>query len=236
MRSIQIQSMGTIGGDLCHLPNCWYFRNGYGLLGMENGESLPERGDNRYHAILGNRGPAKFVSASRFAPPFIAWSATRPRRRPGGRRGRMASARIVLHHAENRSARRHGAEARPAHFAHLAPRHVRLSQRYVRGARIEGLDWPLAAAAACINLQEGQVTDARIVLGHVAPIPWVAHEAAAAIVGKSLTEETAAMAGEIAVAAATPLSNNGYKVQLGKTSVKRALLRAAGMLEGGSVG
>ena len=63
VRSIQIQSMGTLGGDLCHLPNCWYFRNGYGLLGIENGESLPELGDNRYHAVLGNRGQTNYAAA-----------------------------------------------------------------------------------------------------------------------------------------------------------------------------
>ncbi|VAX39039.1 hypothetical protein MNBD_PLANCTO02-1735, partial [hydrothermal vent metagenome] len=74
-RSIQIQSMGTLGGDLCHLPNCWYYRNGYGLFGTENGESLVTEGENRYHAILGNESAAKYVSASRFAPPLIAWGA-----------------------------------------------------------------------------------------------------------------------------------------------------------------
>ena len=75
VRAIQIQQMGTLGGDLCHLPNCWFYRNGYGLLALENGESLVAAGDNRYHAILGNQGPAKFVSAARFAPALIAWGA-----------------------------------------------------------------------------------------------------------------------------------------------------------------
>jgi xanthine dehydrogenase YagS FAD-binding subunit len=46
VKSIQIQSMGTLGGDLCHLPNCWYFRNGYGLLGMQYGESIVAAGSD----------------------------------------------------------------------------------------------------------------------------------------------------------------------------------------------
>ena len=75
IRAIQMQQSGTIGGDLCHLPNCWYYRNGHGLLAMQDGESLVAAGDNRYHAILGNTGPAKFVSASRFAPATVAWGA-----------------------------------------------------------------------------------------------------------------------------------------------------------------
>src|SRR3569832_1023774 len=75
IRAIQITANGTLAGDLCQMPHCWYFRNGYGLLAMKDGESLVATGDNRYHAILGNSGPAKFVSASRFAPPVIAWDA-----------------------------------------------------------------------------------------------------------------------------------------------------------------
>src|SRR5262249_52234452 len=72
VHAIQIQAQGTLGGDLCLLPNCWYYRNGYGLLGIKDGISLPAEGRNQFHAIFGNRGPAKFVSASRFAPALIA--------------------------------------------------------------------------------------------------------------------------------------------------------------------
>ena len=55
--SPQIRNMATLGGNLCQRPRCWYFRNGYGLLALDaNGESLVLKGDNRYHAILGNGG------------------------------------------------------------------------------------------------------------------------------------------------------------------------------------
>jgi xanthine dehydrogenase YagS FAD-binding subunit len=97
---------------------------------------------------------------------------------------------------------------------------------------MNGLDWPLAAAAACVDLEGGLVRDAHIVMGHVAPVPWVARDAAEALVGLPLNEGTAARAGDMAVAAAIPLSNNDYKVQLARTSVKRALLRAVGRMEG----
>jgi xanthine dehydrogenase YagS FAD-binding subunit len=61
----------------------------------------------------------------------------------------------------------------------------------------------------------------------VAPIPWSADDAAKSLVGKRITEETAGAAGDAAVRGAKPLSQNGYKVQLAKVSVKRALLAAA---------
>jgi xanthine dehydrogenase YagS FAD-binding subunit len=73
--SAQIIGMGTIAGDLCQRPRCWYYRQGFGLLGQQDGKSLIPEGDNRYHAIFGNEGPAYFVSPSIVAPPLIALGA-----------------------------------------------------------------------------------------------------------------------------------------------------------------
>src|SRR5256884_9231131 len=89
------------------------------------------------------------------------------------------------------------------------------------------LDWPLAAAAVAVKLEGGKVREGRIVLGHVAPIPWQAREAEKELEGKSITESAAASVGEAALRGAKPLSQNGYKVQLAKVAVKRALLAAA---------
>src|SRR6185295_12306453 len=64
--SMQLQCQGTIGGEVLQRPQCWYFRGGKAV----------EEGDSRYHAIFGNDGAAKFVSASRIAPALIALNAT----------------------------------------------------------------------------------------------------------------------------------------------------------------
>ena len=77
------------------------------------------------------------------------------------------------------------------------------------------------------------IRDARVVLGHVAPTPWVSREAIRALVGHSANEATAERAADAAVAVATPLSKNESKVQLARTAVKRAILRATGLDEGG---
>ena len=231
-RSTQIQSMGTLGGDLCHLPNCWYYRNGFGLLGLQGGESLVAAGDNRYHAVLGNQGPAKFVSATRFAPALIAWG---------------ADVRVIGPDPE-------AAEWLPLEYFYVTPKtesqgvtilkpgqlisHVRLpaAERRVSATyevlQMEGLDWPLVAASATLDLDGSVVREAKIVMGHVAPLPWVAHEAAASLVGLPLDESTAERAGDLAVAGATPLSGNAYKVQQAQAAVERALLAAVDKLEG----
>jgi xanthine dehydrogenase YagS FAD-binding subunit len=63
----------------------------------------------------------------------------------------------------------------------------------------------------------------------VAPVPWRSEDAERALVGKPLNESTAADAAAAAVKGAQPLSRNGYKVQIAKTAVKRAILHAAGI-------
>src|SRR5207247_8189829 len=73
--SPQLLAAGTIGGDLCQRPRCWYFRNGFGLLAKDGDTSLARTGDNRYHAIFGNDGSALFVSASSLGPALIALDA-----------------------------------------------------------------------------------------------------------------------------------------------------------------
>jgi xanthine dehydrogenase YagS FAD-binding subunit len=91
----------------------------------------------------------------------------------------------------------------------------------------EGPDMPLAAAAASLDIDRGTVRAAKVVLGQVAPVPWVSHEAAGVLIGRSVTHELAEEAGWTAVSAATPLSGNEYKVQLAAVAVKRAILAAA---------
>ena len=86
----------------------------------------------------------------------------------------------------------------------------------------------MASAAVALNLTGGIVTDAQIVLGQVAPTPWIAAEARGVLLRHRVDLDTAEAAGRAAVAQATPLSDNHYKVQLAKVAVKRAILLAAG--------
>jgi xanthine dehydrogenase YagS FAD-binding subunit len=232
--AIQIQSSGTLGGDLCHLPNCWYYRNGYGLLAMQAGESLVETGDNRYHAILGNAGPAKFVNASRFAPALIAWGAKV--RIIGPAPDQVEIVPLEYFYISPKSANQGNTILKPGQLiSHIwlpAVELTHVSATY-EVLQLEGLDWPLATASVTLDVEGGIVRAARVVLGHVAPTPWVSLEAAALLKNQMVTEDLANAVGAAAVSKATPLSNNEYKVQIARTAVKRAVLKAVGQLEGG---
>jgi len=225
--SPQIRNMATIGGNVCQRPRCWYFRNGMGLLPKNpDGKSMVIEGDNRYHAILGNEGPAHFVSPSTIAPMLIAYGARVRIAGPDGER-ELALEKFFRIPASD-TEREHNLKSNE-----LVTEVVLPSAENVRAANYEvrqkaSFDWPLATAAAVLQMNGSTVQRARIVMGAVAPVPWVSEEAAQAIAGKTIDERTATAAGEAAVSKARPLSLNKYKVKLAAVAVKRALLVAVG--------
>jgi len=223
--SPQIRNMGTAGGDLCQRPRCWYFRAGYGLLAMKDGKSLVPNGENRYHAIFGG-GPAYFVSASSLGPALVALGANVRVRSTSGDRTIGVEQFFISPKDENTRE----VDLKPNEILTeiLIPAAAGVKNATYEVRQKEALDWPLVTASVALHMNGGTVRSARIVMGHVAPTPWVAAQAEKTIAGQTITEETAAKAGEAAVADATPLSGNAYKVQLARVAVKRALLAAAG--------
>ena len=226
VRSQQLQNMGTVGGDLCQRPRCWYYRAGFGLLALHNGKSLVLEGDNRYHAVLGNEGPAYFVNPSSLAPALIALGATVTTF--GSKGARQISLEKFYRSPKREAEREYDLEPDEILTEILVPSAAGRKNATYEVRQKEALDWPLAAASVSVEMSGANVKSARIVMGHVAPTPWPAPEAEKLLAGKPLSEETAAQAGEAAVRGAKPLSMNGYKVQLARVAVKRALLRASG--------
>lgn len=224
--SPQIRNVATIGGNLCQRPRCWYFRAGHGLLAQKDGKSMVLEGDNRYHAILGNDGPAFFVSPSTVAPVLIAYNA---RVRIAGPRGpREVAVEKFFMIPKTDQEREH--DLRPDEFiTHVIvppARGVRAAHYEVR--QKEAFDWPYATAAVALTMNASTVLSARVVMGHVAPIPWVSAEAAQALQGKAVTPATAEQAAQAAVARAKSLGHNAQKIHLARVAVKRAILAAAG--------
>jgi xanthine dehydrogenase YagS FAD-binding subunit len=221
IKSVQIRNMGTIGGDLCQRPHCWYFRQGFGLLAMKDGRSLVREGDNRYHAIFGNQGPACFVSASSFGPPLVALNARVKLVSAKGERELPVEKFFVTPQSESERE----IALRPDEILTeiLVPPAANVRNATYEVRQRETLDWPLVTASVALTMKGTAVASARVVLGHVAPTPWRATEAEKVLAGKGLSAAVIQKAAEAAVTGATPLSRNAYKVQLVRAAVRRAL-------------
>jgi xanthine dehydrogenase YagS FAD-binding subunit len=223
--SPQIRNMGTAGGDLCQRPRCWYFRNGYGVLALMDGKSLVPNGENRYHAIFGG-GPAYFVSASSLGPALVALGAKV--KIVSAKGSRTVDVEKFFVAPQDDKSREIDLQPNEILTEIVIPSATGKKNATYEVRQKEALDWPLATASVALEMSGNSVKSARIVLGHVAPTPWVAAQAEQAIAGQTIDEDTAAKVAEAAVAGAAPLSQNAYKVTLARVAVKRALLAASG--------
>ncbi len=223
----QIRHVGTVGGNLTQRPRCWYYRNEEFLCLKKGGaRCFAVDGENQYHAILGG-GPCYIVHPSSLAVPIVAYGGRLRIAGPSGAR-EVAAADFFQRPDVNLMGENVLAPNElvthillpPPGAARAATYEVRFKQAY---------DWPLALATAVLTMSGQTVRSARIVMGAVAPVPWRAAAAEAALVGKTVTEESAAAAGDAAVKDAKPLSGNAYKVQIARTAVKRAIMKAAGL-------
>jgi xanthine dehydrogenase YagS FAD-binding subunit len=236
--SPQIRNLATLGGNMCQRPRCWYFRNGLGLFPKApNGKSMVLEGDNRYAAILGNDGPAYFVSPSTIAPVLIAYGAkirlVSARAAGSGVRELPLEQFFVIPKSDTDL--EHNLSPGEMVIELVVPppsQNLRAGVYEVR--QKAAFDWPLAMASVALEMDGATVKSARVVLGQVAPVPWVSPEAAQALVGKSITPETVMAAANAALANAKPLSHNKYKITLAKVAVKRAILNCA--RTGGGIG
>ena len=223
----QIRNAGTVGGNLNQRPRCWYFRNEeFNCLKKGGSRCFAVDGENKYHAIFGE-GPCHIVHPSSLAVPAIALDARFRIVGPGGEREVAAAEYYQMPDKNLQGETILGPSDLLTHVILPPPGQTRNATYEVRFKQSH--DWPLAMASVALSVQGQNVRAARIVMGSVAPVPWRSSAAETVLVGKRLTEQAAMEAADAAVAAAKPMSQNAYKVQIARTAVKRAILKAAGM-------
>ncbi len=223
----QIRNAGTVGGNLAQRPRCWYFRNEeFDCLKKGGSRCFAVDGENQFHAILGG-GPCHIVHPSSLAVPLVALGAKIRILSPSGTREVSAAEFFVL---PSQNLAQENILAPNELITHVLVPPARGMKNATYEVRFkQSHDWPLAMASAALELASGRVRTARIVMGAVAPVPWRAEAAEAALVGQAITEESAAAAAEAAVKDAQPMTENAYKVQIARTAVKRAIMKAAGL-------
>jgi xanthine dehydrogenase YagS FAD-binding subunit len=218
----QIRNAGTLAGNVCQRPWCWYFRNGFPCLKNGGKICFSASGENQFHAIFGG-GPSYIVHPSDTAPALVALDAEFHIAGPSGERTLPAGEFFQLPRVD--AAR----ENVLAHDEILTAVRLPAARPGSRGTYHKILDreaWTHAVVSAAVVLEMDQqiCRSARVVLGGVAPIPWRLPKVEAMLAGQRITPELAAQAGEAAVEGAHPLAKNKYKVPLTKAVVKRTLL------------
>jgi xanthine dehydrogenase YagS FAD-binding subunit len=221
----QIRNFGTLAGNVCQRPWCWYFRNGFPCYKAGGNQCFSVTGENQFHAILGG-GPSFIVHPSDTAVALMALDANFRVWGPSGERVIPASNFFVL---PQRTPERENILADDEMLTGVELSAPRPGTRSMYHKVLDREAWTHAVVSAAIVLEmDKQVCkSARIVLGGVAPIPWRVPAAESLLIGQRITPELAAQVAETALAGANPLRNNAYKVPLTKTIVRRSVLELA---------
>ena len=222
--TVPLRNMGTVGGNLCQHPRCWYFRSPLFPCWLKGGNKcFAVNGENKFHAILGRKF-CQSVHPSDLAPALIALK---------------ASVKIAAARTEREVAleelytipdpnHRQTTVLKPGEL--IREIKVPSPPGTSRGVYLKAMErkaWSFALVSVAVQLRfDGDtVAEARLALGGVAPIPWRAREAEEVLRGRKISEELTLQAGEAAVAEARPLRDNAYKVQLIRALVGEALTK-----------
>ena len=220
----QLRNQGTLGGNLCQRPRCWYFRSDLRCFRKGGEACYAPDGENEFHCILGGEG-CYMVHPSDTAPALVALEARIRIAGPKGSRLVPAGAFFVSPGAN--VLKETVLEPGEIVTEILLPPAADTRSSY-RKARVRASwDFALAGVALALRATGGRVESARIVLSGVAPVPWRATEAERALAGTRIDPDVASEAAVHSVAGAQPLSQNGYKVDLVRGIVEEALLAMA---------
>jgi xanthine dehydrogenase YagS FAD-binding subunit len=217
----QIREQGTLGGNLCQRPRCWYFRNDFLCLKKGGKMCYAVGGENQYHGILGG-GPCFFVHPSDTAVALAALQAQIRIAGPSGSRGVRIESFFV---GPDKSIDKENVLL-PGEIVtdiQLPPVSGKEKSSYRKVASRGSWDSALASVAAVLQFENGNIRTARIALGGVGPFPWRIPAVEKLLAGKKLDQALAAAAGNEAAAGARPLRDNGYKVEMVKGAVEEVL-------------
>jgi xanthine dehydrogenase YagS FAD-binding subunit len=220
--SPQLRNQGTIGGNICQRPRCWYFRGEFHCLRKGGPTCYAIAGENQYHAILGG-ARCYIVHPSDTAPALVALEAQVTVAGPNGTRTVPMDDFYLLPDQDiHREAAIEPNEIVTEIVLPRPPAGLRSSYRKVRARR--SWDFALAGVALALRVEGGRVRSGRVVLSGAAPIPWRSREAESVIAGNRLDQATCRRAAEAAMASAVPLKRNGYKIPLFKGVIEEELL------------
>lgn len=220
--SPQLRNQGTIGGNICQRPRCWYFRGEFNCLRKGGNTCYAIAGESQYHAVLGG-DRCYIVHPSDTAPALVALGASVTIAGSNGTRA-VPMDDFFLPPTSNIT-NENVLEPGEIVTEIVLPRPAENLRSSYRKIRARGSwDFALAGVALALRFQGKRVADGRIVLSGAAPIPWRSTATEAVVVGEVLSPELAARAGDAAMSGASPLRMNGYKIPLFKGLIEEELL------------
>jgi xanthine dehydrogenase YagS FAD-binding subunit len=222
----QIRNMATLGGNICQRPRCWYYRLAEFDCRKKGGsDCFAQDGENRFHAIFDTDLLCVCVHPSATAVALLAYGAKLETVSPSGKKT-IAIDDLFVRPTDDPTRENRLAAGEIIQTVVLPQPAAGARSAYRKLKEKESFDWPLVEACVAANIVGGSIREPRIVLGHVAPVPWRSKEAEALLAGQRPSPELFRKAAEAAVAGAKPLGQNAFKVRLARVTLERTLKEA----------
>ena len=220
--SPQLRNQGTLGGNLCQKPRCWYYRGDFHCLRKGGEECFAVAGENVFHCIFGGES-CYIVHPSDTAPALGALAAEVHIRGPKGQR----SVALEDFHVPPSEDYRKETCLKLGEIVteiELPPPAEGLRSSYRKVRARQSWDFALSGVSLALVFKGDQVQKARVFLSGVAPVPWRSKEVEEVVTGKRLDEATVRKAAEAAVQKAKPMEQNAYKIPLLRGLIEEQLL------------
>ena len=224
--SPQLRNQGTIGGNICQKPRCWYYRGEFHCLRKGGDRCYAYQGENHFHCIFGSGGICYIVHPSDTAPCLVAYDATLQVVGPKETR-RIPLAKFYVLPSKDVQKETVLTPNEIVTEILLPPPSQGLRSSYRKVRTRQSWDFALAGVALAIKFDGEKIERARAVLSGAAPVPWRSRELEEIITGKRLDAETISRAAEAAVKNAEPLKHNAYKIPLFRGVIEEELSKVA---------
>ncbi len=223
----QIRNTGTVGGNLCQRPRCWYYRNkDYACLKKGGELCYAREGENEFHAIFDN-ATCNIIHPSNLAPVLIAYGALVEIADKNGRTT-LPVEDFFVSPEEDISVENMLEKGQVLTSIILPEGSANPMSAYVEAREKQSYDWAICGATAAFRMDGKKVKEARIVLSAVAPTPVRREDLEEMVTGKRVTDDLIDAVCETAVEDATPLRDNAYKLILIQAVLRRAIRQALG--------
>jgi len=220
--SPQLRNQGTLGGNLCQKPRCWYYRGDFNCLRKGGLTCYAAEGENQFHCIFGSDDQCFIVHPSDTAPALAALNARVHIAGPEGERYVQVDSFHVLPAEDvQRETILEPGEIVTAVLLPPPPAGLRSTYRKVRARR--SWDFALAGLALALQFDGRRVVNGRVVASGAAPIPWRSRAVEDVIRGHIIDDALIAAASNALVEGAEPLLKNQYKIPLFRAVIEEEL-------------
>ena len=222
--SPQLRNMGTIGGNICQRPRCWYYREDFNCLRKNGDVCYAYEGENKYHCVIGG-GPCYIVHPSDTAVALLALNAEV--RIVSEKNDRVVPINEFFILPENDYLKENILQ--PGEVITeitVPPIKGNVKSGYVKLKERGAWDFAVVSAAALVNVDGGKIKEARVALGGVAPKPWMDMDFNNKLKGADKNSLNSVM--NVLLKDAEPLAKNEYKITLARNLTEQLLMELLG--------